>query len=42
MLIKLSSGTVYDRVHGINGEQRDIYIQDREIYRFIHSRYGWM
>lgn len=33
MLIKLSSGTVYDPVHGINGEQRDIYIQDGHITR---------
>ncbi|MEE8234496.1 MAG: formylmethanofuran dehydrogenase subunit A, partial [Gammaproteobacteria bacterium] len=28
MLIKFSGGTVYDPVHGINGEQRDIYLQD--------------
>ncbi len=33
MLIKLSGGTVYDPVHGINGEQRDIYIQDNSITR---------
>ena len=33
MLIKLSGGTVYDPVHGINGEQRDIYIQDGYITR---------
>ncbi len=33
MLIKLSGGTVYDPVHGINGEQRDIYIQDGSITR---------
>ncbi len=33
MLIKLSGGTVYDPVHGINGEQRDIYIQDSYITR---------
>jgi formylmethanofuran dehydrogenase subunit A len=33
MLIKLSGGTVYDPVHGINGEQRDIYIQDGHITR---------
>ena len=33
MLIKLSGGTVYDPVHGINGEQRDIYIQDGFITR---------
>lgn len=33
MLIKLSGGTVYDPVHGINGEQRDIYLQDGYISR---------
>ena len=33
MLIKLSGGTVYDPVHGINGEQRDIYLQDGYITR---------
>lgn len=33
MLIKLSGGTVYDPVHGINGEQRDIYIRDGKITR---------
>jgi formylmethanofuran dehydrogenase subunit A len=33
MLIKLSGGTVYDPVHGINGEKRDIYIQDGYITR---------
>ncbi len=33
MLIKLSGGTVYDPVHGINGEQRDIYIRDGRITR---------
>jgi len=33
MLIKLSGGTVYDPVHGINGEQRDIYIRDGQITR---------
>ena len=33
MLIKLSGGTVYDPVHGINGEQRDIYIRDGYITR---------
>lgn len=33
MLIKLSGGTIYDPVHGINGEQRDIYIQDGYITR---------
>jgi len=33
MLIKLSGGTIYDPVHGINGEQRDIYIQDGSITR---------
>lgn len=33
MLIKLSGGTVYDPVHGINGEQRDIYILDGKITR---------
>ncbi len=33
MLIKLSGGTVYDPVHGINGEQRDIYIHHGQITR---------
>jgi len=33
MLIKLTSGTVYDPVHGINGKQRDIYIRDGKITR---------
>ncbi len=33
MLFKLSGGTVYDPVHGINGEQRDIYIRDGQITR---------
>jgi len=33
MLIKLSGGTVYDPVHGINGEQRDIYFRDGKITR---------
>lgn len=33
MLIKLSGGTVYDPVHGINGEQRDIFIRDGKITR---------
>jgi formylmethanofuran dehydrogenase subunit A len=33
MLIKLSGGTVYDPVHGINGEVRDIYIRDGKITR---------
>ena len=33
MLIKLSGGTVYDPVHGINGEKRDIYIRDGQITR---------
>lgn len=33
MLIKLSDGTVYDPVHGINGEKRDIYLQDGYITR---------
>ena len=31
--MKLSGGTVYDPVHGINGEQRDIHIQDGYITR---------
>ncbi|ADJ27013.1 formylmethanofuran dehydrogenase subunit A [Nitrosococcus watsonii] len=31
MLIKLTGGTVYDPMHGINGEVRDIYIQDGRI-----------
>lgn len=33
MYIKLAGGTVYDPVHGINAEQRDIYIHDGEITR---------
>ncbi len=33
MYIKLSGGIVYDPVHGINGEQRDIYIRDGKITR---------
>ena len=33
MLIKLSGGTIYDPVHGTNGEQRDIYIHDGQITR---------
>jgi formylmethanofuran dehydrogenase subunit A len=33
MLIKLSGGTVYDPVHGINGEQRDIYIRNGRVTR---------
>jgi len=31
MLIKLSGGTVYDPANGVNGEIRDIYIQDGRI-----------
>ncbi len=33
MYIKLANGKVYDPVHGINGEQRDIYIHDGVITR---------
>lgn len=33
MLIKLSGGTVYDPVHGINGEKRNIYIHNGKITR---------
>ncbi|MCG8379566.1 MAG: formylmethanofuran dehydrogenase subunit A, partial [Proteobacteria bacterium] len=33
MYIKLTNGIVYDPVHGINGEQRDIYIRDGYITR---------
>lgn len=33
MLIKLSGGTVYDPVHGINGEIRDLYIKNGKISR---------
>ncbi len=33
MLIKLAGGTVYDPIHGINAEKRDIYIQDGFITR---------
>ena len=31
MLIKLTGGTVYDPMHGINGEVRDIYAKDGRI-----------
>ncbi|MGH8559065.1 MAG: formylmethanofuran dehydrogenase subunit A [Methylococcales bacterium] len=31
MLIKLTGGAVYDPKHGINGEVRDIYIQDGRV-----------
>ncbi|ADE13236.1 formylmethanofuran dehydrogenase subunit A [Nitrosococcus halophilus Nc 4] len=31
MLIKLTGGTVYDPMHGINGEVRDIYVRDGRI-----------
>ncbi len=31
MLMKLTGGTVYDPKHGINGEVRDIYVQDGRI-----------
>lgn len=33
MFIKLEGGAVYDPVHGINGEQRDIYISNGKITR---------
>ncbi|MDX1519040.1 MAG: amidohydrolase family protein, partial [Gammaproteobacteria bacterium] len=33
MYIKLAGGTVYDPVHGINAEKRDIYIKDGQITR---------
>ena len=33
MYIKLKNGVVYDPVHGINGEKRDIYIRDGLITR---------
>ena len=33
MYTKLSGGIVYDPVHGINAEQRDIYIHDGQIIR---------
>ena len=33
MYIKLAGGTVYDPVHGINAEKRDIYIHDGQITR---------
>ncbi len=33
MLIKLAGGIVYDPVHGIKGEKRDIYILDGKITR---------
>ncbi|QBQ53772.1 formylmethanofuran dehydrogenase subunit A [Nitrosococcus wardiae] len=31
MLIKLTGGTIYDPMHGINGEVRDIYVRDGRI-----------
>jgi formylmethanofuran dehydrogenase subunit A len=31
MLIKLTGGTVYDPMHGINGQRRDIYIRDGKL-----------
>jgi formylmethanofuran dehydrogenase subunit A len=31
MLTRLSGGTVYDPAHGVNGEQRDLYIRDGRI-----------
>ena len=31
MLIKFTGGTVYDPMHGINGEVRDIYARDGRI-----------
>ncbi len=31
MLIKLTGGTVYDPMHGVKGQQRDIYIRDGKI-----------
>lgn len=31
MLIKLSGGILYDPMHGVNGEQRDIYVRDGRI-----------
>lgn len=31
MLTKLSGGIVYDPMHGVNGEQRDIYVRDGRI-----------
>ena len=33
MYIKLKNGVVYDPVHGINGENRDIYFRDGLITR---------
>ena len=33
MFVKLEGGSVYDPVHGINGEQRDIYISNGKITR---------
>ncbi len=33
MLIKLSGGTVYDPMHGIKGEKKDIYIHDGRIIK---------
>jgi formylmethanofuran dehydrogenase subunit A len=31
MLTKISGGTLYDPMHGVNGEKRDIYFQDGRI-----------
>lgn len=31
MLIKLSGGTVYDPMHGVDGKKQDIYVQDGKI-----------
>ena len=33
MFVKLEGGSVYDPVHGINGEQRDIYVSNGKITR---------
>ncbi|MGH8120074.1 MAG: formylmethanofuran dehydrogenase subunit A, partial [Gammaproteobacteria bacterium] len=33
MFIKLEGGAVYDPVHGINGEHRDIYVSNGRITR---------
>jgi formylmethanofuran dehydrogenase subunit A len=45
MLIKLTGGTVYDPMHGIKGEVRDIYVRDGRIVDFpgdatIHQEYN--
>ena len=40
MLTKLTGGKVYDPAHGINGEIRDIWIQDCLLYTSPSPRDG--